>query len=55
MRRNIPQTASMTGGIVAAKYPADMHISTAAMTEVASELMRSINEYGNSESKTVMS
>jgi hypothetical protein len=45
----------MTGGIVAAKYPADKHISTAAMTLVAAESRRSINEYGNSASRTVIS
>jgi hypothetical protein len=41
--------------MVAAKYPADKHIKAAAITLTAIESNRSTNEYGNSESKTVIS
>ena len=47
--------ASMTGGMVVAKYPADKHIKTAAMTLLVAVSRRLSNEYGNSASRIVMS
>jgi hypothetical protein len=45
----------MTGGIIAAKYPAERHIKMAPMIVVVMERERSTSEYGSSVSMIVMS
>jgi hypothetical protein len=54
-RKTIPQTARITGGIIAAKYPAERHIKMAPIIVVITERDKSINEYGSSVSRMVMS
>jgi len=51
----LPQTARITGGIIAAKYPAERHIKMAPMIVVMTDRERSTSEYGSSVSMMVMS
>lgn len=54
-KKILPQTAKITGGIVAAKYPAERHIKMAPMIVLMTEKQRSSSEYGSSVSTMVIS